>query len=264
MPKLTAAGVSLNYRIDGPEGAPWITFATGLTNDLTMWDPHIAVLGRTHRLLRFDTRGHGDSAVPSGPYTLDQLIGDIVGLWDGLGITRSCLVGIGLGGVVAMALARAHPDRLEALVPVACRAALAPGYRAIWPPMLEAARRGGIAEIVEPTLQRWFPDAFRAANPDIIDRVQAMILRTPVEGYAGCVAALLERDHRDRLGAIRTPTLFVSGARDHAGAPPEVMREMASAVPAARHVSLPDAGHICNIANPRAFESALTEFLHSA
>ena len=261
MSRLSVAGVALNYRVDGLAGAPWVTFTTGIANDLSMWDAHVASLAGTHRLLRFDTRGHGASDAPPAPYTLDMLIGDIVGLWDGLGIERSSLVGIGLGGVVSLGLALAHPERLDALVPVACRAEPAPEYRAIWPPLIDAARAGGIEAIVETTVQRWFPDGFKAANPDVLDRVRAMIRGTSLAGYLGCIAALLEMDYRARLGAIASPVLFVSGVLDRVGAPPELMGDLAGAVPGARHVSLPDAGHICTIANPGAFDDALAGFL---
>ena len=262
MPKLAVGKIALNYRIDGPEGAPWATFTTGITNDLSMWDAHVAALTKTHRMLRFDTRGHGDSEAPPAPYSLDMLIGDILGLWDGLGIERSSLVGIGLGGVVSLGLALAHPGRLDALVPVACRAEPAPEYRAIWPPLIEAVRAGGIEAIVDTTVQRWFPEPFRAANPDVLDRMRAMIRKTSLDGYLGCIAALLEMDYRARLGTIAMPVLFVSGALDHVGAPPVLMQGLAEAVPGARHVALPDAGHICTIANPGAFDEALTGFLN--
>ena len=195
MPMARVGDIGLNYRIDGPDGAPWITFTTGMTNDLTMWDPHVEALSATHRLLRFDSRGHGGSEATPPPYTLDMLIGDIVGLWDALGIERSTLVGIGLGGVVSIGLALEHGDRLDALVPVACRSEPVPQYRAIWPPMIERARAGGIEAIADTTAERWFPEAFRAANPEIMEKIRAMIVRTSVDGYLGCIAALLTMDY---------------------------------------------------------------------
>lgn len=262
MPIARVGDIGLNYRIDGPDGAPWITFTTGMTNDLTMWDAHVAALSATHRLLRFDTRGHGDSEATPPPYTLDMLIGDIVGLWDALGIERSTLVGLGLGGVVAIGLAIAHGDRLDALVPVACRSEPVPQYRAIWPPMMERARAGGIAAIAETTAERWFPEAFRAANPEVMEKIRRMILKTSVDGYLGCIAALLTMDYTAGLPAIGVPALLVSGADDHVGAPPETMQAMADAMPDARHVSLPGAGHICTVANPGAFDDAMTSFLN--
>lgn len=261
MPKVQASDVALNYRIDGPDGAPWITFTTGMTNDLTMWDPHVEALSKTHRLLRFDTRGHGDSEASPAPYTLELLIGDIVGLWDAVGVERSTLVGIGLGGVVSIGLGLDHPDRLDALVPVACRSEPTPQYQAIWPPMIERAKAGGIASIAETTAERWFPEPFREANPAAMEKIDRMIRKTALDGYLGCIAALLTMDYTRQLPSLSMPCLFVSGALDHVGAPSDVMQTMADAVPAARHVSLPDAGHICTYANPAAFNAAMIEFL---
>ncbi len=261
--KAGAGGIAVNHVIDGPEGAPWITFSTGITNDTTMWDDHVDGLADRYRLLRYDSRGHGGSEATQGDYTLDLLVGDILGLWDSLGIERSHLVGIGLGGMTAMKLALDHPKRVSALVPAACRAALTPEYQAIWPPMIETARTRGIEAIVETTASRWFPDAFRDANPATLDKVRAMIRRTSLDGYLGCIAALLTLDLGGRVQDLAMPTLFVSGELDHLGGPPAVMRGLADSVAGARHVTLPGAGHICNIANADGFTRALGEFFDS-
>ena len=265
--KAEANGITINYvidgPIDGPEDAPWVTFSTGITNDTTMWDDHVAGLADRYRLLRYDSRGHGGSEATPPPYTFDMLNGDVLGLWDVLGIERSHLVGIGLGGMTAMALALDHAERVSALVPAACRAALTPEYEAIWPPMDESARAYGIEEIVERTASRWFPDAFREANPETMDKVRAMIRRTSLDGYLGCIAALLTLDLGERVQDLSMPTLFVSGALDLLGGPSEMMQGLAESVAGARHVTLPDAGHICNIANAPGFTRALGAFFDS-
>ncbi len=261
--KVEANGIAIDHVIDGPQGAPWVTFSTGISNDTTMWDGHVAGLADRYRLLRYDSRGHGGTEATAGAYTFDLLTGDVLGLWDALGIERSHLVGIGLGGMTAMALALDHPERISALVAAACRAALTPDYEAIWPPMIEIARASGIEAIVERTASRWFPDAFREANPETMENVRAMIRRTSLDGYLGCIAALLTLDLGGRVQDLAVPTLFVSGAEDRLGGPPEMMRELADSVADARHVTLPGAGHICNIANPQGFTRALGEFFDS-
>ncbi len=261
--KAEANGIAVNYEIDGPEAAPWITFSTGISNDTTLWDDHVAGLADRYRLLRYDSRGHGGTTATAGDYTFDLLAGDVLGLWDALHIERSHLVGIGLGGMTAMKLALDHPGRVSALVPTACRAALTPDYEAIWPPMIAAARANGIEAIVARTASRWFPDAFRDANPITMDKVRAMIRRTSLDGYTGCIGALLTLDLGRRVEDLAIPTLFVSGAEDLLGGPPAMMRELAESVAGARHVTLPGAGHICNIANAEGFTRALGEFLDS-
>lgn len=263
MATVEANGISINYAIDGPAGAPWVTFVTGITNDIAMWDDHVPALGREHRLLRLDTRGHGGSEATEPPYSFEQLTGDIAGVWDALGIERSHVVGIGLGGMTTVAMALRYPRRVSAIVPTACRVELVPEYAAIWPPMIERSTAGGIEAIIDITASRWFPEAFRAANPRKMDDVRAMIRRTSLAGYHGCIGALLSVGFADALAGIRLPALFVSGALDAIGGPPAVMQDLAGAVQNGQHVTLPEAGHICNIANPRAYESALLDFFAS-
>jgi len=256
-----ANGLRIHYRIDGREGAPWVTFITGIANDLTMWDGQVPALADDFRLLRFDARGHGGTQATAGDYTFDMLIGDLLGLWDALGIDRSHLIGLGLGGATALGLAVGHSDRLLGLVPCCCRAEMTPDFAAIWPGFVETVRKHGMAAMVEPTVRRWFTEDFRNANPAAIDSVRAQIRGTDPRGYAGCIAAFLTLGFRPRLGAIAAPTLFVSGADDRLGGPPAIMQGLAEAVPGARHVSVPAAAHICNIQNPAGFNEVLSGFL---
>ena len=111
-----ANGIKINYEIDGPDGAPWVTFITGITNDTTMWDDHVTALSQNYRLLRLDSRGHGGSDTTPGPYSFDQLPGDVVGVWDALGVEKSHVVGIGLGGMTTAVLALSHPPPLPHLL----------------------------------------------------------------------------------------------------------------------------------------------------
>lgn len=263
MTRVEANGININYTVDGPEGAPWVTFITGITNDTTMWDDHVAALSRNFRLLRLDSRGHGASDATPPPYAFDQLTADVAGVWDALGVDRSHVVGIGLGGMTTMAMALRYPGRVSAIVPTACRAELVPEYAGIWPPMLEKSAAEGIGGIVDITASRWFPEAFRDANPEKMEAVRAMIRRTSLDGYHGCIQALLSVDFADRLAEIRAPALFVSGALDAIGGPPDVMQALARSVQDGQHVTLPEAGHICNIANPGAYDDALLSFFES-
>jgi 3-oxoadipate enol-lactonase len=263
VPQVEANGINVNYAIDGPEGAPWVTFITGITNDTTMWDDHVPALSENFRLLRLDSRGHGGSDATSPPYSFDQLTGDVVAVWDALGVDRSHVAGIGLGGMTTIALALEYPNRVSAIVPTACRVELIPEYAGIWQPMIEKSSEGGIDAIVDITASRWFPEEFRDANPDRMADVRAMIRRTSLDGYHGCIGALLTVGFGDRLAEIRMPALFVSGALDFIGGPSDVMRDMAQTVQDGQHIELPGAGHICNIANPRAYDSALLDFFAS-
>ena len=259
--RLEANGIKVYYRVHGRDGAPWVTFINGIANDTTMWDGQVPELEADFRILRYDVRGHGGTQATEGDYTFDMLIGDLLGLWDALGVQKSHLVGLGLGGSTAIGVAIDHSDRLLSLVPCACRADMTPDLAAIWPGLVQAVKANGMEAIAETTVQRWFTDDFKASNPDVLDSVRAQILGTNPLGYFGCVAAFLTLSLGESVNKIDVTTLFVSGADDQRGGPPEVMRGLAEAVPGARHVSVPNAAHICNIQNPSGFNTVLGKFL---
>jgi 3-oxoadipate enol-lactonase len=252
--------IRVNYRVDGKTGAPWLTLATGIANDLTMWDGQMAALGG-FRVLRYDLRGQGGTQATAGPYSIAMLVGDLAGLWDALDIRRTHLAGLGLGGAIVQAAAIDHAARVASLVPCCCRARMVPEFATLWHGLIDTVKKSGFESIVEPTAQRWFSDEFKAANPGVLDAVRKMIRGTSEAGYLGCVGAFLGLDVEDRLGAIRAPTLYVSGAEDNLGGPPALMAGLAAKVPGARHVSVPKAAHIANIQNPDGFNAVLADFL---
>lgn len=254
-------GARLNCVIDGTAGKPWITFVTGIANDHTLWDAQIPALSDHYRILRIDSRGHGLSTSSPHPYSLMQLAGDVISVWDALAIRKSTIAGLGLGGVVVSELALRHPDRVSALIPVSCRATMTPQYQGIWPALVETATKGGIAAIADMTIGRWFSEEFRASNAATMKSVRDAILRTSLDGYLGCIAAILTLGHADRLSTLRMPVLYVSGEHDRVGAPPDIVQAMCDATPGARHVVLPGATHISTVCNPQAFNAALLELL---
>jgi 3-oxoadipate enol-lactonase len=254
-------GISVNHRIDGKDGAPWVTFVTGIANDLSMWDAQVAALERDFRILRYDLRGHGGTQATPGPYSIALLVEDLIYLLDESGSQRTDLVGLGLGGAIAQAAAIEHPLRVGKLMPCCCRAQMVPDFAVLWHGLTQTVKNNGFESIVEPTVQRWFTQEFKAANPQMLDKVRSMIRRTSLEGYLGCIDAFLGLALEDRLHLIRAPTRYLSGADDKLGGPPELMERLSRKVPGARHSSVPKAAHIANIQNPGGFNLALTEFL---
>ncbi len=257
---IEANGIRIHYQIDGNEKTPWLTFVTGIANDLTMWDGQVPALAQDFHILRYDLRGHGGSEATEGDYSFDLLTNDLLSLWDALGIKQSHLAGLGLGGCMIQGLASNHPERVLSLVPCCCRADMAPNFAAMWPGFIAVVKRHGMEGMVEPTLGRWFTADFREANPDLIEGARNMIRGTNPIGYYGCIAAFLTLKFGDRIGNIKAPTLYISGADDHLGGPPEIMQGLADKVPGARHVSVPNAAHICNLQNPDGFNRVLTDF----
>ena len=216
----TANGIDIHYLIDGKEGAPWVTFVTGIANDVTMWDGQISALANDFRILRYDLRGHGGTQATAGDYSLPLLMGDLLALWDGLGIEKSSLVGLGLGGSISIGMGVEHSNRIDKLMPCCCRAVMTPDFAAMWPKFIEMVKQNGMEGMVEQTVQRWFTDDFKAANPEVLDSVRSMIRGTDPIGYEGGIRAFLTLDFSADLNRISVPTLFVSGGDDHLGGPP--------------------------------------------
>jgi len=257
-------GVKMHYTVDGPADAPWVTFVTGIANDTTLWAGQARALADCFRVLRYDLRGQGKSEATPGPYSIESLAADLVGLWDALGVNRSHLVGLGLGSPVAMRVAIDHPQRVARLVPSCCRARMLPEFAAMWHKLIAAVEAGGIEAITEQTAQRWFSDDFKAAHPDVLDSVRAMIRGTSQAGYLGNVAAFLGLDMEDEIYRIQAPTLFVGGAEDKVGGPEALMRGLAARVPGASYTPVPRAAHIANLQNEADFNAILRRFLLAA
>jgi 3-oxoadipate enol-lactonase len=261
MPQVDTNGIKIEYRIDGKEGAPYITFVTGIANDLTMWDTQVEALGKDYRTLRYDLRGHGDTMATEGDYSMELLVRDLAGLLSELNIEKTHLVGLGLGGAIVQRFAVEHPQRVNALIPCCCRAKMVPEFAALWQMLREAVANEGVEVIVEPTAQRWFSDEFKAANPKVLQNVRNMIRGTTTLGYLGVTAAFLTLDLEDKLPQIKAKTLYLSGAEDKVGGPPALMAELAKKVPGAQHRSVPNAAHIANIQNPAGFNREVGDFL---
>ncbi len=255
-------GNALAWRVEGREGAPWLILSNSLATDMSMWQPQIAALAASRRVLRYDTRGHGASAAVAPPYTPSLLAGDVVALMDHLGIERADFMGLSLGGMTGLALAMRHPARIGRLVCADARADAPPAYRAIWDANIARLREAGIEALVEPTLERWFTAEFRAdpANAALLDEVRAMIRRTSPEGYEGVGRFLQSLDLLPGLAGIASPVLYVAGENDMA-APVAVMEAMAQATPGARLQVIAGAAHLSNMEKPQAFLAAVSDFL---
>src|SRR5262249_61769018 len=114
--RIEANGITFNYAIDGPEGAPWLVLSNSLATTLAMWDEQAAALTSKHRVLRYDQRGHGATDAPAGRYAFDTLVADAVALMDAAGIKRAHFGGLSMGGATALGLAQQHPDRVDSII----------------------------------------------------------------------------------------------------------------------------------------------------
>jgi len=258
--KVTANGVSFNCEIDGPEGAPWITFSNSLATNVSMWDDQVAALKDEFRMLRYDKRGHGGTEVVEGPYNFDMLVDDVVGLWDALDIKKSHFVGLSMGGMSALGLALNYPDRLDGVVISNARGDAPPAFRDAWDQRVEFIEQNGMAALAAPTVERWCSESFHASGSPKLDDMRAMVSSTSAIGFIGCARALQGLDYHRRIGEIDARALFIAGADDHA-TPADNMRLMHEALGGSEFVELSPAGHLSNMEQPEAYTKTLREFL---
>lgn len=253
-------GYALNCKVEGPEGADWIILSNSLGANLSMWDDQMALLTGRYRVLRYDTRGHGGSDTPEGPYSFADLTGDVIGLMDHFGIGTAAFMGLSMGGMTGLGLAIDHGDRVSRVICADGRADAPEPFRAMWDQRIEKVETGGLAAIADGTLASWLTEDWRDANPSRVAAIRDMVLANDPEGYIACCLALKELDYLRRLGDARVPVLYVGGRQDM-GAAPEVMQAMADATPSGVYIPIENAAHVANINAPEAFNAAIREFL---
>ncbi len=256
--KQSANGIEINYVIEGD--GPVVTMSHSLACNLSMWDEQVRALRERYRVLRFDTRGHGQTSAPPGPYSLDQLADDLHGLLSGLGIERTHFVGLSMGGMIGQVFALKRPTMVESLVLCDTTSRYPAAAAPVWEERIRTVGAQGMAPMVEPTLQRWFTAPFRARHPDLTGRVATMIGQTPPQGYIGCCHAIPRIDVTDRLKELHCPALVIVGEEDP-GTPVEMAREIQAALPGAELAILRSASHLSNLEQPDEFNRVLARFL---
>jgi len=259
--KIAVNGTHINYVIDGPEGAPWVTMSNSLATTHRMWDPQMAAFTKRYRVLRYDKRGHGESDVPPGPYSFEMLADDVLALLDALSIPRTHFVGLSMGGMTGMTMALKKPAVLRSLVLCDTTSRDPLGDPALWQQRIDTVRTGGgMSAIVEATIARFLTPDTAKNRPALADAVRAMVRSTPPDGYAACCQAISKLNLTDRLGGIATPTQIVVGADDPATTV-EMSRTIHDRIPGSELVILKNAAHLSNMEQADAFNDAVLGFL---
>jgi 3-carboxy-cis,cis-muconate cycloisomerase len=254
---ITLQGVRTHYRWGGASDRPVLLLSNGLGTNLNMWEPQLPEFAKHFRLLRFDQRGHGQSAVPPGPYSIEQLGSDVIALLDGLGIEHCCVCGLSMGGMIGQWLGVNAPERLTGLV--LCNTAAKIGTHESWNTRSELVLNGGVEAAVPLVLERWFTPAFLESAPEVVARTRKMLVSTPAEGYMANCAAIRDMDQRETVGGIRVRTLVIAGSEDRV-TPPSEGKYLADTIAGASYIELP-AAHLSNVEAPDKFNSAVLEFL---
>jgi 3-oxoadipate enol-lactonase len=244
----------VHHVVTGPADAPVLVLSNSLGSSLAMWDALAGPLATRFRLVRHDTRGHGASPVPPGPYSLDDLGSDVVALLDRLEVERASIAGVSLGGMTAMWMGVYAPERVKRLVLCCTSAKLGPAQT--WADRAALVRAEGTGAVAPAVAQRWVTDALADRRPEL----EAMIAATPPEGYAAACAAIEHMDLEPHLAEIRAPTLVIAAAQDQA-TPPEHGQRIAAAIPGARFELLDGAAHLAPLERPDTVTELIAEHL---
>jgi 3-oxoadipate enol-lactonase len=262
MPFVRAADLVVHYAVDGSAGAPVVMLANSLGTSFHMWDAQVAALARSHRVLRYDMRGHGlTDTTPSSAAaaaTIERLADDAVALLDALAIGRVRFAGLSIGGMVAQRVAAEYPERIESLV--LCATGSRIGTAAGWNERIATVEREGLEAIAEAGMLRWFTQRAHAERPELIRGFANMLTRTPVSGYVAGCAAVRDADLRADDARIRCRTLIVSGSEDPTTTP-AMGAEMRDAIPNAELIVFDEASHLLCAERPEATNAALLHFL---
>lgn len=256
MPLIDVGGFNLHYLLEGNPANPVVLLLNSLGADTSMWDAQVSTLLPYFRVLRYDTRGHGESEMPEGRCTLADLGKDALALLDNLGIDRVHVCGVSLGGLTAMWIGLNAAHRVRSLVLSNTAAKI--GNVASWNDRIATVQAHGMGAVADAVVLRWFTPAFREDTEKFAAQ-KAMLLRCPVAGYVAASAAIRDSDLRDEIAALSVPTLVISGA-DDVVTPPSDGLASAAAIPGAIFREVPGA-HLSNIEAPDAYNDVLISFL---
>lgn len=257
MPYAELANVKLHYRIDGDESKPVLVLSNSLGTSLAMWRPQVAAFAEHFRVVRYDTRGHGKSEAVPGPYSIEQLGGDVIALMDHLNIEQAHFCGLSMGGLTGMWLAVHYPKRLNRLILSNTAAFIGPPDN--WTNRVQAVQKNGLASIAPSVVARWLTPEFAASHPTVVAELLAMLVATSDAGYAACCIAVRDADLRDDVKNITAPTLVISGTSDFP-TPPSDGHFLQRTIPGARYLELA-AAHISNQEQIVPFTDAVISFL---
>jgi 3-oxoadipate enol-lactonase len=258
--------IGLYYELHGDTGneaRPWLVFSHSLACNSAMWRPQLVEFARDYRVLAFDTRGHGRSDVPAGPYTMEMLAEDAYRLLRELGIHNAHFAGLSMGGMIGQALTLRHPDSIASLTIADSTSRWPAEAISVFAQRSMMALQSGMAPLVDATLARWFTPEFRKSNIDEVAQIGDMILHTPVAGYVGCSEAIPRINLTHRLREITCPILVIVGDRDP-GTPASMSQEIHDNAPGSELVIIEHAAHLSNVEQPVVFNQTLWRFLDRA
>lgn len=253
-------GITLHYQVEGLETGTPLVFLNSLGSSLCIWDEVCDQLRPQFRLIRYDKRGHGLSDAPSGPYTIRDHAEDLLVLLDHLHVEHATLIGVSVGGMIALEFAAHYRERVDKLV--LCDTGARIGSEQSWNERIAAVQAHGLQAIATAVIARWFTPDFIQNQPAQYHGYTNMLTRTPADGYVATCAALRDADLRSLVPTIQTPSLVLCGEQD-LSTPPALGQELAKLLPNAHFALIPNAAHLPSIEKPESLAEKLVQFLTS-
>lgn len=260
MARMQVGTGEFNVVVEGADGAPAVLMSNSLGTNLHMWDDQMDALKQRFRVIRYDSRGHGQSVADEGPYTIEQLSQDALAILDALNVKQAHYIGLSMGGMVGMWLLTHAPQRIGRAVLANTGAYL--GGPDLWNARIRTAKSEGLAALTAATMDRWFTREFQERSPQAVERVAQMFRATSPQGYAACAAAIRDMDQRESIRAITNPVLVIVGTHDPA-TPPTMGGLIADHIKGSRLLAL-EAAHLSNIEASNSFNRAILSFLSAA
>lgn len=257
MSEFNLNGVTLNYQTFGDPAHPALVLSNSLGTNLTMWTSQVEFFKKDFYVICYDTRGHGASSTPDGPYTVSQLGQDVVNLLDYLKVEKASFCGISMGGLVGQWLAIHKAERFNKII--VCNTAAKIGQAAAWLERANLVREHGLSSIAATAASRWFTEGFIKDNPDVIAALSQDLAAGCNMGYANCCEALATEDLRESIERISIPLLVIAGLQD----PVTTVEDgqfIVNKVPHSQLFAI-DASHISNIERPDVFNQEMLRFL---
>jgi 3-oxoadipate enol-lactonase len=253
---------NIHYLDQGPKEASAIVLIHAFPLNLTMWDLQVPPLLEKHRVITYDIRGHGESEVGYGQYTIELFVDDLIDLLDHLKIEKSILCGLSMGGYIALRALERHPERFNALVLCDTLSEADSNEAKIKrSAALKLIKEKGVPFYAEEFVKAAIaPDTFQT-NPGVVQTVKEMIQKNSPLGIGGALLALASRtDTTDSLKKIKIPTLILVGEKDQI-TPPAAALALKEKIPNAQMHVIPQAGHLSHLENPSEFNRRLAAFL---
>ncbi len=256
MSEVSSSGARISYTAEGPPDRPALLFINSIGTTRALWQAQLPALVGTYRVIRYDARGHGSSAVPAGNYSIELLARDALAILDAENVKQAHICGISLGGITAMWLGVHAADRVSSLVLANTAARI--GSLQSWTDRIALVQERGMTGVAELAMKTWFSPSFHQRRPDIVASFKAMVESCPPTGYLGCCAALRDEDLREAISKITCPVLAIAGHTD-VPTPPEALAFIHQQIKGSKMLTL-DAAHLSNVEQADAFTSALMGF----